>query len=188
MIDDKRKFTEFKDTLKSQYSNLFKSFSFIEKSEITKNELNRAIKYIKRKNNYKILGSGVNYNSAKFASKQMTKLSEKAWAFDVLENHKHIDISAEAVCIVLIHNIWRQGYQNDVLPEIEKLVSHDNIPIIVTNQGDDRFDLMEMKVNWKNNDYEIINVPVIKLPKINEEFVFLINNFFFNYFSENFIE
>ena len=86
------------------------------------------------------MGSGVNYLSARHAATSLVRNFNKSCAFDVLENHKHIDISAESAVIVFIDNIWKKGYQADAYSEIEKMVSHENIPIIITNLGENRYD------------------------------------------------
>ena len=64
---------------------------------------------------------------------------KRSCAFDILENHKHIDISAESNIIIFIANIHTQGYQNDAFSEIQKIISHNNVPIIITNLEDNRF-------------------------------------------------
>ena len=89
-----------------------------------------ATKYLLYKRNWKCVGSGVNYIAAKNAAISIIRKFNKSCAFDVLENHKHIDISAESAVIVFIANIWKKGYQADAYSEIEKMVSHENIPII----------------------------------------------------------
>ena len=125
--------------------------------------------------NWKSIGSGVNFNMSKYVSKRLIKEVKRACAFDVLENHKHIDISAESAIIVFIGNIWKHGYQEDVLSELEKLVAHNNVPIIVTNHGDDRFD--SMSINSSSDFYDEVNldVPVIKIPKVGTQYSFPLN-------------
>mgnify|MGYP001388946916 CR=1 FL=1 len=105
------------------------------------------------------LGSGVNYISARHAAISLVRNFNKSCAFDVLENHKHIDISAESAVIVFIANIWKKGYQEDAFSEIDKLISHNNIPIIITNSFDNRFDETDMYV--------------IKIPCVAREIVLL---------------
>ena len=63
-----------------------------------------------------------------------------------MENHKHIDMSAEPIIINLISNILDDSYQNDAYSEIEKAHSHNNTPIIITNSFDYRFDKTDMYV------------------------------------------
>ena len=55
-------------------------------------------------------------------------------------------MSAEALIINLISDILDESYQNDAYSEIEKENAHNNIPIIITNLFDNRFDNMNVKV------------------------------------------
>ena len=56
------------------------------------------------------------------------KKSNKSIGYDVIENHKHIDISSEAMLIIFASNIYRKGFQSDVVSEIEKC---ENTPRLV---------------------------------------------------------
>ena len=58
--------------------------------------------------------------------------------------------------------------------ELEKLIAHNNIPIIVTNIGDDRFDEMAVNRSGKNKKGDT-RVPVIKVPKIAAQYSFPLN-------------
>ena len=100
---------------------------------------------------------------------------KRACAFDVLENHKHIDISAESGVMIFISNIWRKGYQEDAFSEIEKLISHNNIPIIITNKGDERFNDFVMHIENEKGVMEFKPITIIKLPKIGQQFSFSLN-------------
>ena len=50
--------------------------------------------------NIKFLGSGINYLVARKFSNLYTKKFNKTIAFDVIENHKHIDISSESLLFI----------------------------------------------------------------------------------------
>ena len=91
---------------------------------------------------------------------------DRSCAFDVLENHKHIDISAESSVIVFIPNITKPGYQFDAFSEIEKMISHSNLPIIYTNLNDNRFDKLIMKDINASGKEKIVKIPIIKIPFI----------------------
>ena len=67
----------------------------------------------KKFNNIKFLGSGINYLIAKKYATFFTKQLNRTIAFDVIENHKHIDISSEALIFVFAANIDRKGFQRD---------------------------------------------------------------------------
>jgi len=154
---------------------LSRSWYYLNHSSELENQIFNATKYLLHKRNWKCLGSGVNYICAKYAAISLIRNFNKSCAFDVLENHKHIDISAESAVIVFIANIWKKGYQADAYSEIEKMVSHENIPIIITNIGENRYDSMEMEIDLGEGIKRIINVPVIKMPKIDEELSFPLN-------------
>jgi hypothetical protein len=151
------------------------AWKYVVDSQEFEQDIKNASKVFVGRENWKCLGSGINYNISMLISKEIISRIGRPCAFDVLENHKHIDISAEAAILVVIANIWRTDYQNDAFAEIEKLVSHDNIPIIFTNQFDHRFDEMQMKVDDGRGGERIQNIPVIKLPRVSEVFSFPLN-------------
>ena len=159
---------------------LSRSWVYLNNSSELEHQLMNVTKYLLYKRNWKCLGSGVNYISARHAAISLVRNFNKSCAFDVLENHKHIDISAESAVIIFIANIWKKGYQADAYSEIEKMVSHENIPIIITNIGENRYDDMDMEINLGDNKKRIINVPLIKIPNIEEELTFLLNVYIIN--------
>jgi glucosamine 6-phosphate synthetase-like amidotransferase/phosphosugar isomerase protein len=100
----------------------------------------------KNAKNIKFIGSGENFDAAQYLAALSIKKFNKPFSFDALENHKHIDMSAEALIINLISDILDESYQNDAYSEIEKENAHNNIPIIITNSFDNRFDNMGVEV------------------------------------------
>ncbi len=108
--------------------------------------LRKCSRMIKSAKSIKFLGSGENYDAAIYLSLLSIEKFDKPIAFDVLENHKHIDMSAEPLIINLVSNILDESYQNDAYSEIEKAHSHNNVPIIITNLFDNRFDETDMYV------------------------------------------
>ena len=77
-------------------------------------------KYFKLFNNIKFLGSGINYLAAKKQALNLSKKYNRSIAYDVIENHKHIDISSEALLLVFASNIDRRGFLKRCFSEIEK--------------------------------------------------------------------
>ena len=134
-------------------------------------------KYFKLFNNIKFLGSGINYLAAKKQALNLSKKYNRSIAYDVIENHKHIDISSEALLLVFASNIDRRGFQKDVFSEIEKFDSHNNKLIIFTNIGNNLFDELNKKEKTKNFK------KVIKFPQNNE----LFSPSFFDYYFSNFL-
>jgi glucosamine 6-phosphate synthetase-like amidotransferase/phosphosugar isomerase protein len=108
--------------------NLFSGISLYKPNYklISNNSFNIINKNINNHQNIKILGSGVNYNSAKLISLFLTKLFKKPISYEVLENHKHIDVSAEPLLIILLGNIDNNIYHSDAISEIIKFHSHNN--------------------------------------------------------------
>ena len=161
-----------------QLLSLIDATSYINNSSVINSSIDYASKMFLTRKNWKCIGSGTNYNLSKFTSKRLIKKMRRACAFDVLENHKHIDMSAESAIIVFISNIWQQGYQEDAFSEIEKLISHNSLPIIVTNHEDDRYDNFSLTV--EDDLINLVNtpVPIIKLPKVGQQYSFVANILF----------
>lgn len=160
-------------------NKILKNFSGIQINDkkITNVIKNMDLKFI-RKNliskfksiqNIKILGSGVNYNAAKILSLISTKYFKKAITYDILENHKHIDVSAEPYLIILLGNIDKSVYHSDSLSEIIKFSSHNNKCTILIDEINDRHYL-----KLPRDIYKIVH------PKISEQdsFTFYLNLFY----------
>ena len=138
-------------------------------------ELNLS-KHISNFNNVKFLGSGINYLVAKKFANIFSKKMNRTIAYDVIENHKHIDISSEPLLIVIASNINRSGFQIDTLSEVEKFISHNNNVILFSNLENNIYD----KFIYENKNA----LPkIIKLPYIDE----LYSPCFFDYYFENLI-
>jgi glucosamine 6-phosphate synthetase-like amidotransferase/phosphosugar isomerase protein len=115
-------------------------------SSMHKAHIKEISQMFKNAKNIKFIGSGENFDAAQYLAALSIKKFNKPFSFDALENHKHIDMSAEALIINLISDILDESYQNDAYSEIEKENAHNNIPIIITNSFDNRFDSMNVKV------------------------------------------
>ena len=109
---------------------------------------------IKNSQNLKFLGSNYNFYNAKFLAHLISKSHNKSCAYDTLENHKHIDMSAEPLLITLLKGTDQPGYLLDCYSELEKCISHNNIPFIVSSNLADSFDKMEEK--------RTIDIPIIQ--------------------------
>ena len=59
-------------------------------------------------------------------------------------------------------------YRLFALAEIYKIISHNNIPIIITNESDNRFDEMKFIIN--NTEQKLIT---LKIPNIYEDIAFI---------------
>ena len=106
-------------------------------------------------NNLKFLGGDANFTAAQYLANKTCKSLNIPCAFDTLENHKHIDMSAEPNLIVLIANIANVDYLSDTFSEIDKFISHNNFPFIVTNNTDNKY-FKKLKRS------QIIKIPYMK--------------------------
>ena len=134
-------------------NNNFPKFNF------KKNSVNKFINGIKKKlksnNNLKFIGGDQNFLAAQYLANKVSRKLNISCAFDTLENHKHIDMSAEPNLIVLIANVSNQIYLSDAYAEIDKFVSHNNFPFIVTNNANNKY-------FKKLQNSQIIQIPYMK--------------------------
>lgn len=163
-----------KSYLINDKKNLENEMSFINakkrmNKEISKFNINLK-KYFRNFNNIKFLGSGINYLVAKKYALKFSKELNLTIGYDVIENHKHIDISSEPLLVIFASNIYRSGFQNDIVSEVEKFIAHNNSVIVFTNRGNDMFD------KFLNSKYF---EKIIKLPVVNEIYsLSLFDNYF----------
>ena len=147
----------------------------LDQSEGIGNQISYASKLFLSRKNWKCIGSGANYNFAKNSAKKLIKELRRACAFDVLENHKHIDMSAEAAIFVFIAGIWKHGYQEDAISEIKKILAHNSLPIIVTDSSDHRFDAYSIDIENSSGEIKQMTVPIIKLPRVALQYAYPLN-------------
>ena len=110
---------------------------------------------MKSNNNLKFIGGDTNFTAAQHLANKVCKSLNISCAFDTLENHKHIDMSAEPNLIVLIANISDSSYLSDAYAEIDKFISHNNFPFVVTNN-------VNNKCFKKLKTSQIIQIPHIE--------------------------
>ena len=102
---------------------------------------------------------------------ELSKITKRSIAYDVIENHKHIDISSEALLLIFTSNINRRGFQIDVVSEVEKFLSHDNNVILFTNSEINLYDKFQTNLN---------KLPkIIKIPFIDELYSPVVFDFYF---------
>ena len=88
--------------------NNFANFNF--KKNSVRKFINKIKKRLKLNNNLKFIGGDINFKAAQYLANKVCKPLNVPCAFDTLENHKHIDMSAEPNLIVLIANISDSNY------------------------------------------------------------------------------
>ena len=142
---------------KTYKSDIIKDLSILEDFE-DKLKLNEIYKNNKKIKNFKILTSSKNKNSSKILSLLIGKYLGTTCSFDLLENHKHIDISSEPYLIAIVTDLESNDYKQDALSEFQKFRSHNNKLLIITNKNDNTYD--------KGLD----STEIIKLPNIKNKF------------------
>ena len=166
-----------KNFLLKTRNNIHENEKFINAKNIMENNKKKLSfgfsNYFKNFNNIKFLGSGINYLVAKKFALKFSKDLNITIGYDVIENHKHIDISSESLVVIFSSNIYRSGFQKDVLAETKKFIAHNNHPFIFTNINNHHFD--EFKKKKKN-------IKIIKLPKVHEIYSLSIFEFYFDNF------
>ena len=107
-----------------------------------------------------IVGSGPNKVSADEIRIKLSELCYKSISSDVVEDKKHIDLSSEPLIFVCA-----AGNRDDVVSDIVKdtaiFKAHEAVPIVVTTEGEHRFDPYADSVIW--------------VPEINERFAPILN-------------
>lgn len=161
--------------IQNGFSELMQSLSTVESSSDIKAAISYGAECFISRSNWKCIGSGTNYNIAKFAARHLIEVTSRSCAFDVLENHKHIDMSAESSIITFVAHIDDIGYQDDAFSEIEKMVSHKSLPIIITNEFDCRFDNLHVSLDNPISGVQKVRVPTIKLAWVNDKFAMPLN-------------
>ena len=160
------------ESILREFNRFIGCFEILEGSVEIHKDINYAVETFLLRKNWKTLGSGANYNIAKYAAKKIIKHSKRSCASDVLENHKHIDMSAESGVLVFLANIWNGGYQKDAFSEIKKMLSHDTLPIIFTTLDDCRFD--GLTYNYLGDDLMKAQgaIPIVKIPPLLDMFLY----------------
>ena len=86
-----------------------------------------------------LVGSGATKIAADEVRIKLSELCYKSIASDFLEDKKHIDLSSEPLILVCANGI-PEATVSDVVKEVAIFKAHASIPIVVTEEGEDRFD------------------------------------------------
>ena len=73
--------------------------------------------------------------------------------------------------VIFVANIWKRGYQDDAIAEVEKIVSHNGMPLVVTNYEDMRYDNLSCAFTDQDGVSKTSQIPVIKLPAVEDTFL-----------------
>jgi len=107
-----------------------------------------------------IVGSGPNKVSADEIRIKLSELCYKTISSDVVEDKKHIDLSSEPLIFVCAAGN-REDVVSDIVKDTAIFKAHQAIPIVVTTEGENRFDRYADAV--------------IKVPEVKERFAPIIN-------------
>ncbi len=107
-----------------------------------------------------IVGSGPNKTSADEIRIKLSELCYKTVSSDVVEDKKHIDLSAEPLIFVCAAGN-REDVVSDIVKDTAIFKAHQAVPIVVTTEGESRFD-----------PYADV---VIRVPEVKEHFAPIIN-------------
>ena len=91
------------------------------------------------KNYWAVVGSGPNKASADEIRIKLSELCYKTISTDYVEDKKHIDLSSEPLIIVCAAGT-RQTVIGDIIKDTAIFQAHKATPIIITDEGENRFD------------------------------------------------
>ncbi|MCG8686356.1 MAG: glutamine--fructose-6-phosphate aminotransferase, partial [Desulfobacterales bacterium] len=112
------------------------------------------------KNYWATVGSGANKTSADEIRIKLSELCYKTISSDFVEDKKHIDLSSEPLIIVCAAGT-RESVLGDIIKDTAIFHAHKACPIVITTEGEDRFDLYAKAV--------------FKIPEIQEHFAPILN-------------
>ncbi len=106
------------------------------------------------------VGSGSNKVSADEIRIKLSELCYKTISSDYVEDKKHIDLSSEPLIIICAAGT-RESVLRDIIKDTAIFHAHKATPIVITDEGEDRFD-----------DYA---ADVFRVPRVSEHFAPLVN-------------
>ncbi len=112
------------------------------------------------KNYWATVGSGANKTAADEIRIKLSELCYKTISSDYVEDKKHIDLSSEPLILVCAAGT-RESVRADIVKDTAIFHAHKATPIVITTQGEDRFDLYA--------------ADVFKVPEISEPYAPILN-------------
>ncbi len=92
-----------------------------------------------RRRYWALVGSGASKIAADEVRIKLSELCYKSIASDFLEDKKHIDLSSEPLVLVCANGAPPQTI-SDIVKEVAIFKAHSAIPIVITDEGENRFD------------------------------------------------
>ncbi len=99
-----------------------------------------AFKHAVTKQYWATVGSGSNKTSADEIRIKLSELCYKTISSDFVEDKKHIDLSSEPLIIICAAGT-RESVLGDIIKDTAIFHAHKASPIVITNIGEDRFDI-----------------------------------------------
>ncbi len=112
------------------------------------------------RNYWATVGSGSNKTSADEIRIKLSELCYKTISSDFVEDKKHIDLSSEPLIIVCAAGT-RESVLKDIIKDTAIFHAHKAAPVVITNEGEDRFDSYAEDV--------------FRVPKVKEHFAPILN-------------
>ena len=94
--------------------------------------------YAVQKTYWAVVGSGYNKASSDEIRIKLSELCYKTISSDFVEDKKHIDLSSEPLILICAAGT-RESVLGDVIKDTAIFNAHKAIPIVITNEGEDRF-------------------------------------------------
>ncbi|MFH1154258.1 MAG: SIS domain-containing protein [Pseudomonadota bacterium] len=91
------------------------------------------------KNYWATVGSGANKTSADEIRIKLSELCYKTISSDFVEDKKHIDLSSEPLIIICAAGT-REKVLGDIIKDTAIFHAHKATPVVITHEGEDRFD------------------------------------------------
>ncbi|MBI9088759.1 MAG: SIS domain-containing protein [Desulfobacterium sp.] len=105
-----------------------------------KEEIGRSAKRLSvQKSYWATVGSGSNKTSADEIRIKLSELCYKTISSDFVEDKKHIDLSSEPLIIICAAGT-RESVLGDIIKDTAIFHAHKAAPVVITNEGENRFD------------------------------------------------
>ena len=142
------------DYIAAELRNLEGAPQLMERVFARKDQISASVKKAPAKKFWAIVGSGPNKAAADEIRIKLSELCYKTISSDIVENKKHIDLSAEP--LILVCAAGNPGtVVEDIVKEVAIFKAHKAAVIVFVDEGDDRFDKIADAV---------IPIPVASMP------------------------
>jgi glucosamine--fructose-6-phosphate aminotransferase (isomerizing) len=98
-----------------------------------------ALRFALKRRHWALVGTGAGKIAADEVRIKLSELCYKSIAIDFLEDKKHIDLSSEPLVLVCA-NALPAASASDVAKEVAIFKAHKSIPLVITDEGENRFD------------------------------------------------